>query len=37
MRQIGFTNYSARPIGFSSGAKPSHMATHGNKTVVKGK
>ena len=37
MRQIGMTNYAARPMGFSSSSKPIHIATHGNKSENKGK
>ena len=35
MRKIGMTNYSARPMGYSAVAKPSHIATHGNKAEMK--
>ena len=37
MRQIGMTNYVARPMGFSNSSKPIHIATHGNKSENKGK
>ena len=37
MRQIGMTNYAARPMGYSATSKPSHIATHGNKAENKGR
>ena len=37
MRQIGYTNFVARPMGYSATSKPIHMATHGNKSENKGR
>lgn len=37
MRQIGYTNFTARPMGYSATSKPSHIATHGNKAENKGR